>query len=410
MATKYGHLRLVKPDEIVYTDIQEPTEAKPEPTWDQVPTSLAETADVLSLIPTNDDDLENFDLEKIETIVHNLQTVLETVDPNWTKDLGQFADWEKIFSVLSSVRAFLSDTNPALAAEIFALQQQAVKAIAELGIQTENSKNSTENDAFIYLLRLMAASPEFTPIIVPFFSDKKSAPAHRHYQETGILEWVEDQKTIDRIGQLAATSESLPELLYLLAQVPEIRITSHHTADFSTSHSLSSIISFINAEIKRFAISPDESLDEITEKYEEVEQLLATSGETDMKSLFPPNLGIFKTRAFVYEELKRALKSNIKIEPTQTTSVDACKSWVELMWLIENEIEPDKEFVFTIKIKGGAEKIIRLSGEVIKDIVEQAPLKPRIISALPKKAHFKFIQPDDRILVGLREKLASFLH
>ena len=406
MPTKYGHLRLVSPDEAV--NINEPIETKPEPTWDQVPNSLAETAAVVLFLPTNETDLDNLDVEKIEIIVHNLQTALETLNQNWLADLEQFTDWEKIFSVLASARTLLSETNPTLAADIFTLQQQAVRAIAELGKQNEISKDANENKAFIYLLRLLAAAPEFTTITEPLFSAKKSAPLNRKSQETGLLEWVEHQKTIDRIGQVAGTSESLAELLHLLAQVPETKITTHRTADFSTSHSLSSIISFINTEIKRLAISPDESLAEITKKHQEVERLAANSTVTGLKNLFPPDLGFFKTRAFVYRELDRELKNSLQFDQIESNNVDSCKSWVQLMWLIESNLESTHEFVFTVHIGENTEQIVRLSGETIKDIVEQAPLDASLISILPKQSDLKFIRPNDRVLVGLREKLNSF--
>ena len=380
-------------------------ETKPKLTWDQIPESPEELIQLINFLPKSIEDLNQPDFKHLTTILENLKNVLDPINKDWYKDLNQFFDWEQVFSGLAASRTNISEFNPGLANKIFEIQTLSLTAIVDLGLRNEMDSKTNENPAFVYLLRLLQVSPEFNDYIKPDYDNKKTTPINHRHHETGLDQWSEDQRIIDQIGQMLASAQSLEELLHLLTLVPVTRITLHRTADYSSTYSLPSFISFITAEIESLAISNLTSELEKKEKIKELAKLLTTpDGSTS--GIFPPNLGLFKTREFLYSELAKEFKLALTQKKIFKTP-DQCQTWVQLLWYIENNISNDHTFVYTKK-EANVEQIIRLTGDRIHAIVAQAPLDSASIEILPKASQFNFIKPDDKVIIGLREKLESW--
>lgn len=366
-----------------------------------VPQNLAEMEVIADLLSSQEVSLH---VEKIDQIINALSNGIDAHQSKWLTKLGQFSSWEHIFSALDS----FTQTTPGLDAELLAkiqtLQNQVIKCIAQLATRPEASPDAHHNNAFRYTLRLLASHPEYQTIVEPYFESTQNRRGLPR-QSKSLPEWVEDQKTLDKIGEVMHSAQSLPELIHLISQIPKKRIIEHQTAYHASKTQTDSIITFILTQIKEAAPQQAESLTELTQKYEKYKYF---AEHPDVRLQNPPDLGDFPTQLFINQQIVKELDQINYFKKFDQLKTADCTTWVQLMWLMESKIKPNHVFAFTVRTDQGVEQIVRITGDQVIDTVTEAAEIGNLAHYLPKQADIAFIRPEDQILVGLREKLESF--
>lgn len=391
MPTERPYLRLVGPSETRVIN------------WHETPHSLEELVLVTDFLP-NEIDAAKLTPAELTTLLNNLTEALNPIDEVWTNSLNQFTEWETVFTRLEAAKTVINQIDATLSNTVETLQTLVLTAITEIGTRNEMDSNTNNNPAFVFLLRLLKTRPEFTAIIQPKFKDKHNSPISNRTGETGLLDWVEHQKDLDQIGQLLDNATSLPELLHLLSLVHLNRVTVHRTADYSTNYTIISFINYIITEAERLAIGPATPNLQLNKRREELQRLCEPT-DGSQNAFFPPNLGEFKTRGFIYQQLTQEFEAMLGSLSTEQTPEP--QSWIQLLWYVENAVDPHQVFAFTKK-DGNVEHIMRITGDEIHQIVSQAPLRANDISLLPLATEISFVRPEDRFIVGLREKLETW--
>jgi hypothetical protein len=190
----------------------------------------------------------------------------------------------------------------------------------------------------------------------------------------------------------------------LLSLVHLSRVTVHRTADYSTNYTIISFINYIITEAERFSIGPTTPNLQLNKRREELQRLCEPT-DGSQSAFFPPNLGEFKTREFIHRQLAQEFEA--MLDSLDTAQTPEPQSWVQLLWYVESAVDPRQVFTFTKK-DGNVDRIMRITGDEIHQIVSQAPLRANDISLLPLATEISFVRPEDRFIVGLREKLETW--
>lgn len=251
------------------------------------------------------------------------------------------------------------------------------------------------SEAFKSLLRIYHSAPDFQTEIETFCPTPTSLEHTVTWQKR-----AEDQVKLDAIGRALHGITKTTEILERIG--PLIRseiIYANPTIHTRSPMILKNIYERIINYVATYARTRDHLFHAHTS---------LANKKAHEAMIMVPTFGDHNTPLFVARDTNHEYEKYVRLQTLSGNKVAMrnCDSWQTLLWNVNELIDPDREFLFTVKDPDtGLGTITRLSGKDVRYAVADAPYNRTPATKIPDATRVDFVRPEDSILIEIREAL-----